>query len=82
MALTVAGLQLVIMLIMPVVLVVAIYASITVYAIGKAVSGGSDAADPATVLVGVIALVTLIVVALGVGTWAIGRAFDPRKRRS
>lgn len=79
-ALAVAGVQLGTLVIMPVVLVVAIYVSLTGYAIVKAVSSGSDSPDPATVLIGVVALVTLVVVLFGTATWAIGRAFDPRKR--
>jgi hypothetical protein len=80
-ALAVAGMNVVYLLILPVLLVVGIYTFITIYAIVKVVRGGSDAADPATILVGVVGLVTLFVLLLGIGGWAIGRAADPKKRR-
>jgi len=81
-ALAVAGVNLVVMLALPVLIVVGVYTFLTVYAVVKAVSGGSDSADAATVLIGVVALVTLFTTLLGVGGWAIGRTADPKKRRS
>jgi len=81
-ALAVAGVDLVVMLALPVLIVVGVYTFLTVYAVVKAVSGGSDSADAATVLIGVVALVTLFTTLLGVGGWAIGRTADPKKRRS
>lgn len=81
-ALIVAGLNLGVMLALPVLIVAGVYTLITVYAIVKAVSAGSDAADPATVLIGVVGLVTLFTTLLGMGVWAIGRTADPKKRRS
>lgn len=77
----VAGLNLGVLLALPVLLVIGIYTFITVYAIVKTVSAGPDSADPATLLVGVVGVVTLLVVLLGIGGWAIGRAADPKKRR-
>ncbi len=71
-----------VMLALPVLIVVGVYTFLTVYAVVKAVSGGSDSADAATVLIGVVALVTLFTTLLGVGGWAIGRTADPKKRRS
>jgi hypothetical protein len=79
--LAIAGLQVGYLMILPVLLVVSIYAFITVYAIVKAVRAGSDSADPTIVLLGVVGLVTLFVLLLGVAGWAIGRAADPKKRR-
>lgn len=81
-ALVVAGLNLGVMLALPVLIVVGIYTLITGYAIVKAVSAGADTADPATVLIGVVGLVTLFTTLLGLGVWAIGRTADPKKRRS
>ncbi len=81
-ALAVAGVNLVVMLALPVLIVVGVYTFLTVYAVVKAVSGGSDSADAATVLIGGVALVTLFTTLLGVGGWAIGRTADPKKRRS
>ena len=81
-ALVVAGLNLGVLLALPVLIVVGIYTLITVYAIVKAVSAGADTADPATVLIGVVGLVTLFTTLLGVSVWAIGRTADPKKRRS
>ena len=80
-ALAVAGLNVVFAMALPVLLVVGIYTFITVYAIVKAVDSGADTADPATVLIGVVGLVTFFVTLLGLGAWAIGRMADPRKRR-
>jgi hypothetical protein len=80
-ALAIAGLNVLYLMFLPVLLVVGIYTYVTVYAIVKAVDGGSDSPDPATVLIGIVGLVTLFVVALGLGTWVIGRTADPRKRR-
>jgi uncharacterized protein (UPF0333 family) len=68
-------------LILPVLLVVGIYTFITIYAIVKAVSSGSDTANAVTIMIGVVGLVTLFVTLLGVGGWLIGRAADPKKRR-
>ena len=78
----VAGLSFGGLLVFPILIVVGVYTFITVYAIVKAVSGGSDAADPATVLIGIVGLVTVFTLMLGLGGWLIGRGFDPAKRRS
>ncbi|HEY7762659.1 MAG TPA: hypothetical protein VIC52_06565 [Actinomycetota bacterium] len=80
-ALSVAGLNVGAMLILPTLLVVGIYTFITIYAIVKAVSAGSDQPDALTIMLGVVGLVTLLVTLLGVGGWLIGRAADPKKRR-
>jgi hypothetical protein len=80
-SLAIAGLNVIYLMFLPVLLVVGIYTYLTVYAIVKAVDGGSDSPDPATVLIGIVGLVTVFVVALGLGSWAIGRTADPRKRR-
>lgn len=80
-ALAVAGTNLGFFLLLPAVLVVAIYTFLTVYAIVKAVGSAPDAANPVVVLVGIVSLVGLFVVTLAVGTWLIGRTADPRKRR-
>ena len=66
-------------MVLPVLLVVGIYTFITVYAIVKAVSSGSDSADAGVILLGVVGLVTLFVVLLGVGGWLIGRAAEPEE---
>jgi hypothetical protein len=79
-SLGVAGLSVAYLLILPVLLAIGIYTYITVYAIVKAVDAGSDSADAGVVLVGVVGLVTLFVVLLGGGLWAIGRAADPKRR--
>ena len=68
------------LMILPVLLAVGIYTFITVYAIVKAIDAGSDTADGAVVLIGVVGLVTFFAVVLGGGLWAIGRAADPKKR--
>jgi hypothetical protein len=81
-SLAVAGLSVMYLMAVPALLVVGIYTYITVYAIVKAFRSGPDAADAGVVLIGVVGLVTLVVVLLGVGLWAIGRAADPRKRRT
>lgn len=81
MSLVVAGMNLVVLLALPVLIVVGVYMFITVYAIVKALSGGADSADPAIVLIGVVGLVTVFTTLLGVGVWAIGRTADPRKLR-
>ena len=80
-AVAVAGLNVTYLMVLPVLLVVGIYTFITVYAIVKAVSSGSDSADAGVILLGVVGLVTLFVVLLGVGGWLVGRAADPKKRR-
>lgn len=80
-ALAVAGLNVVVLVALSTLIVAAVYAFITVYAIVKAVSGGSDSADATIVLLGVVGVVATFSVALGVAGWAIGRAFDPEKRR-
>jgi sirohydrochlorin ferrochelatase len=80
-ALAVAGMNVGAMLILPVLLVVGVYTFITIYAIVKAVSEGSDQPDALTIMLGVVGLVTLFVTLLGVGGWLIGRAADPKKRR-
>ena len=79
-ALAVAGLSVAFLLILPVLLVIAIYTFITVYAIVKAVDSGPDTADAGVVLIGIVGLVTLFVVLLGGGMWAIGRTADPKRR--
>lgn len=79
-SLAVAGLSVAYLMVLPVLLAVAIYAFITVYAIVKAVGSGPDTAHAGTVLIGIVGLVTLFVVLLGGGLWAMGRAADPKKR--
>jgi hypothetical protein len=79
-ALAVAGLSVAYLLILPVLLAIAIYTFITVYAIVKAVDLGPDTADAGVVLIGIVGLVTLFIVLLGGGMWAIGRAADPKRR--
>ena len=79
-SLGVAGLSIAYLLILPVLLAIGIYTYISVYAIVKAVDAGPDSADAGVVLLGVVGLVTLFVVLLGGGLWAIGRAADPKKR--
>jgi hypothetical protein len=79
-ALAVAGLSVAYLLILPVLLAIAIYTFITVYAIVKAVDSGPDTADAGVVLIGIVGLVTLFIVLLGGGMWAIGRAADPKRR--
>jgi hypothetical protein len=81
-AIAVAALNVGVLVMLPVLLVIGIYTFLTVYAIVKAVGSGSDAASPTVVLLGVVGLVTLLTLLLGVGGWAIGRAADPKKRRS
>jgi hypothetical protein len=80
-ALAVAGMNVGAMLILSALLVVGIYTFITIYAIVKAVSAGSDQLDALTIMLGVVGLVTLFVTLLGVGGWLVGRAADPKKRR-
>lgn len=80
-ALAVAGMNFGFFLLLPAVLVVAIYTFLTVYALVKAVGSAPDAANPVVVLVGIVSLVGLFTVTLAVGTWLIGRTADPRKRR-
>ncbi|HET9310686.1 MAG TPA: hypothetical protein VFP41_05610 [Actinomycetota bacterium] len=80
-AFAVAGINLGAMLVLPVLLVVGIYTFITIYAIVKAVSAGSDQPDALTIMLGVVGLVALFVTLLGVGGWLVGRAADPKKRR-
>jgi hypothetical protein len=79
-ALAVAGLSVAYMLILPALLAIGIYTFITVYAIVKAVDSGPDTADAGVVFIGIVGLVTLFVVLLGGGLWAIGRAADPKRR--
>jgi hypothetical protein len=79
-SLAVAGMSVAYLLILPVLLVIGIYTYITVYAIVKTVDSGPDSADAQVVLLGVVGLVTMFVVLLGVGLWAVGRAADPKKR--
>lgn len=81
-ALAIAGLNLVFLMTLGLLLAVGVYTLITIYAIVKLVRSGTDTADPTVILLGVVGLVTLLVVLLGVGGWAIGRAADPKKRRS
>ena len=78
-AVAVAGLNVTYLMVLPVLLVVGIYTFITVYAIVKAVSSGSDSADAGVILLGVVGLVTLFVVLLG---WAAGSSAEPPTRRS
>jgi hypothetical protein len=80
-AFAVVGLNVGTLMVLPVLLVVGIYTFITIYAIVKAVSGGSDEPDALTIMLGVVGLVTLLVTLLGVGGWLIGRTADPKKRR-
>jgi uncharacterized BrkB/YihY/UPF0761 family membrane protein len=80
-AFAIVGLNVGTLMVLPVLLVVGIYTFITIYAIVKAVSSGSDTANAVTIMIGVVGLVTLFVTLLGVGGWLIGRAADPKKRR-
>jgi hypothetical protein len=68
------------LVILPVLLAIGIYTFITVYAIVKAIDSGPDTADGAVVVLGIVGLVTFLVVLLGGGVWAVGRAADPKKR--
>jgi len=80
-AFAVAGMNVGATLLLPALLVVGVYTFITIYAIVKAMSAGSDQPDALTIMLGVVGLVTLFVTLLGVGGWLIGRAADPKKRR-
>jgi hypothetical protein len=80
-ALAVAGMNVIYLMLLPVLLVIGIYTFVTVYAIVKVARSGSDAADPGVILLGVVGIVTFLVLLLGIGGWAIGRAADPKKRR-
>ena len=81
-ALGVAVLSVAYLMMLPVLLAVGIYTYITIYAIVKAIDSGPDTADATVVLLGIVGLVTFFVVLLGGGLWAIGRAADPKRRRS
>ncbi len=80
-SLGVAGLTVTFFVLLPAVVAVAIYTFVTVYAIVKGVSGGSDTPDPITILVGIVLLVTLFTVLVAVGVMLLGRMADPKKRR-
>ncbi len=79
-SLAVAGMSVAYLLFLPALLTIGIYTYITVYAIVKAVDSGPDTADAGVVLIGIVGLVTLFVVLLGGGVWAVGRAADPKRR--
>jgi amino acid permease len=67
--------------ILPVLIVVGLYAYLTIYAIVKAVGSAPDGANPTVVLVGLMALVALFVVGFAVTVALIGRSADPKRRR-
>jgi len=80
-ALAVAGLVVTCFAILPGVLVVLIYLFVSGYAIAKAIGAGGPHPNPATILVGVVAIVGTLVTLLGVGIALLGRAMDAKKRR-
>ena len=80
-ALTVAGISFVFPVLLPWLLVGAIYMFLSVYALIKAIGSAPDAPNATVVLLGIVGLVTTLVMGAAVGAWLIGRTADPRKRR-
>jgi NADH:ubiquinone oxidoreductase subunit 6 (subunit J) len=76
----VAGLIVIFVMALPVLFVLTIYSFVTIYAIAKAFESAQDA-NPFTVFLGVVGIVTLYALLIGVAITLIGRSFDPRKGR-
>ena len=67
--------------VLPVLIVVGVYAMITVYAIVKAVGSAPDQPDAVAIALGIVGLVTVFVVMITAAISLIGRAADPKRRR-
>jgi hypothetical protein len=63
------------------VLAILVWTSITIYAFVKWIGGAPDDPSATTLLVLVVALVTLFPVLLSLGIYAIGRSMRPPKRK-
>jgi hypothetical protein len=64
-------------LIMPFVLIVALYTFFTAYAITKGTTFDSNHLNVAVVFIGVVAVTALLICGLGVAVWAIDKAAGP-----
>jgi predicted Co/Zn/Cd cation transporter (cation efflux family) len=67
--------------VLPALIAVGAYISLTVYAIVKAVGAAPDGGNPVVVLLIVVGGVALFALAFGASISLIGRAADPKKRR-
>jgi predicted Co/Zn/Cd cation transporter (cation efflux family) len=65
---------------LPVLVVVGVYAMITVYAIVKAVGSAPDQPNAVAIALGIVGLVTVFVVIITAAISLIGRAADPKRR--
>jgi ABC-type sulfate transport system permease component len=79
-SLGIAGILVTFFVILPVLIVVTVYSFLTVYAIVKAIGSAPDSAGALTVLLGVVAIVTLFTSLLGAGIALVGRSLDPKNR--
>jgi uncharacterized membrane protein YeiB len=79
-SLGIAGTLVAFFMILPALIVVAVYSFLTIYAIVKASGSAPDSASPLTVLLGVVLIVTLFTTLLGAGIALVGRSFDPKDR--
>lgn len=66
---------------LPALIVVGVYAMLTVYAVVKAVGSAPDQPNAVVVSLGIVGVVTLFVVIIGAAISLIGRAADPKRRR-
>jgi hypothetical protein len=57
-----------------------IWVVVFVYAIVKAAGSAPEQADPAALLVGIVAIVTFFALAIGVTVSLLGRAMSPKRR--
>lgn len=65
---------------LPAVIVTLVYLFGSVYAIVKAAGVGGRSPNPATILIGVVAIVSALVTLLYCGIAVIGRSMDPKRR--
>jgi Flp pilus assembly pilin Flp len=65
---------------LPVLLAVAIWTMVSVYAIVKWIGSAPDQANPVVIVVGTVLLVTLLVVLIAVAVGLVGRSMNPKRR--
>ena len=66
---------------LPVLLAVAVWTMVCVYAVVKWIGSAPDHANPVVIVVGVVLLVTLLTVLIAVAVGMIGRSMNPKRRR-
>lgn len=66
---------------LPVLVAVAVWTMVCVYAVVKWIGSAPDHANPVVIVVGIVLLVTLLAVLIAVGVGLIGRSMNPKRRR-